>query len=216
MTFGKEVRYFGADVLTVTPSTGTSFNSFTEVSADVYTLNFVPGAEGEYVIAIAEDTVEDLFANLNTASNDLTFTFDTTPPTTTLASAEFTQYTNTFPITVTVTYSEAVVAPVVADFAITGTATAANVAAVSTSVYTVELEPTDQGDFSVLLAADHTTDLALNTAGVSNSLDFHYDTVRPTVALTTTADTLSEGTPLVIRTSDYPIPIAAAWDQVAP
>jgi hypothetical protein len=85
------VRYFGADTITVTPSTDTRFDSFTEVSADVYTLNFVPGAEGEYVISIAADAVEDLYANLNTVSNDLTFTFDTTEPTTVLSSTEFTQ-----------------------------------------------------------------------------------------------------------------------------
>jgi hypothetical protein len=50
---------------------------------------------------------------------------------------------------------------------------------------------------------------------VSNSLDFHFDTIRPTVALTSNADTLSTGAPLVIRTADYPIPITTVFDQAA-
>jgi hypothetical protein len=46
-----------------------------------------------------------------------------------------------------VTYSEAVVAPGLADFAVTGAATASNLVATSASVYTVEIEPTAQVRF---------------------------------------------------------------------
>ena len=135
----------GAVRLTVT-LTLTLTLTLTQVTADQYTVDLVP-EEGTVTAVIAATKATDLAGNINTGSNTVEFVFDTTVPTLVLSSSEPSN-TNEDPIPVTATFSEAVTGFVVGDVTVTG-AEVDTFVAVSTSVYTMNVNPTGQGAIEV-------------------------------------------------------------------
>jgi hypothetical protein len=102
--------------------------------------------EGTVTAKVNAVKVTDIAGNINTASGVVTFIFDTTVPSLVLSTSEPSN-TNENPIPVTATFSEAVTGFALADVAVTG-ATVDTLVAVSTSVYTMNVNPTGQVRFA--------------------------------------------------------------------
>ena len=109
---------------------------------------------------------------------------DTTPPSATLTSSSQ-NTTNLNPIPVTITFSEAVTGLELTDFNVTNS-TVQNLSGSGFS-YTAQLVPQTQGIVQVNLKNNSVLDLAGNTNSASLTLQRTYDSVRPSVALTSTA-----------------------------
>jgi hypothetical protein len=111
--------------------------------------------------------------------------------------------TNTSPIPVTATFSEAVTGFMVGDITV-GNGTAGNFAAVSSTVYTFNVTPTSQGAVTVDIAAGVAQDAAGNGNTAALQLSRTYDSVAPTVTLSSTASN---------PTNTSPIPVTATVSE---
>jgi hypothetical protein len=67
---------------------------------------------------------------------------------------------------------------------------------VSSSQWTLSLQPDAQGFFEALVVEGVSTDVAGNANLASNSMGFYYDTVRPTVTITTASPTFTASNPI--------------------
>ena len=99
-----------------------------------------------------------------------------------LSSTAPSQTSTTIPVTAT--FSKAVTGFVVGDISVTG-GTAGSFVAVSTSVYTFVVTPSGQGSVSINVPVSSAQDAAGHGNSVSNTLNRSYDSIPPTVALTT-------------------------------
>lgn len=110
--------------------------------------------------------------------------------------------TNVSPVPLAITFSEPVTGLTLAAFSTTN-ASIQNLAG-SGAIYSAELIPTDQGSFSVTLKAGTTLDPAGNANLLSNTLTRNYDTVRPTVTITSTTAERSNASsiPLTVTFSE--------------
>ena len=137
----------------------------------------------------------DAALNDNTASNQLTFHYDVTNPTVTIASSKPTD-TNTEPIDLTFTFNEVVVDFVEADLGLTNCEVdAGSFLALSTTLFTAVVSPLAEGTVQVALAAASTTDLSGNEL-VASSIQFVYDVTSPTPTITTSAGSYTRVDPI--------------------
>lgn len=108
---------------------------------------------------------------------------DVIAPTVTLSSAVPNgSSTAVNPVAMTATFSESVTGLLVGELSLTN-CTVASISG-SGSSYSFEVVPSGQGAVSVILPADSAVDGAGNSNLVSNTYSFTYDTVSPTVAVT--------------------------------
>lgn len=134
----------------------------------------------------------------NTATSEVTeclddsISIDSVLPTATLSSA-FPVNTKSA-ITVSVSFSEAVTGLSLTDFNFTN-AVASSLAGSGAS-YSFTLTPSSQGAFSVELPANTANDTAGNLNTASNTLNYTYDSVAPTVTLTTAHSPYHNSSPL--------------------
>jgi hypothetical protein len=198
-TFSEAVTGFVVGDITL--GNGTAGN-FVAVSTTVYTFDVTPSGQGAVTVDVADGVAQDSAANGNTAATQYSITYDSTSPTLALTSTA-TSPTKTSPIPMTATFSEAVTGFVVGDITV-GNGTAGNFLAVSTTVYTFDVTPRGQGAVTVDVAADTAQDSAANgnTAAIQFSLT--YDSVAPTLTLTSTATS---------PTKVSPIPMTATFSE---
>lgn len=118
-----------------------------------------------------------------TAEETALISSDAIAPTVTLSSAVPNgSSTAVNPVAMTATFSESVTGLVVGELSLTN-CTVASISG-SGSSYSFEVVPSGQGAVSVILPADSAVDGAGNGNLVSNTYSFTYDTVSPTVAVT--------------------------------
>ena len=118
-------------------------------------------------------------------SGDLTVTISSTA----------TSPTNTSPIPMTATFSEAVTGFELVDITV-GNGTADNFTAGSGTVYTFDVTPSDQGAVTVDVAAAVAQGAALNDNTAATQFSITYDSVAPTVTLTSMATSPTETSPI--------------------
>ena len=162
-----------------------------------YVASVVPGEEGTFTVVVPTDAVQDLAANDCERSNVLTFSFDTTEPTPSLATSDGSVYLGTRYITgdafnVTVLFDEALRAFDASDVSLTNaqlegaqqlSASAAS-AAGAAEAYELALLALSEGDVEVGVAGAIVLDLAGNSnAAASAELELVYDATAPTAAL---------------------------------
>jgi hypothetical protein len=180
-----------------------SAGNFVAVSTAVYTFDVTPSGQGVVTADVAAGMAQDAAANGNTAATQYSITYvDTVAPTVTLTSTA-TSPTKVSPIPMTAAFSEAVTGFVVGDIAV-GNGSAGNFVAVSTTVYTFDVTPAGQGAVTVNVAAAVAQDAAANGNTAATQYIITYDTVAPTVTLTST-DTSP--------TSASPIPMTATFSE---
>ena len=128
-------------------------------------------------------------------SNTLSRTFDSVSPTITLSSVA-SDPTNIAPISVTVTLSESATDFTAGDI-VTTNATVANFAGSGTS-YTFDLTPSGQGTIQAAVSAGAFHDAADNANTASNTLSRLYDSVGPTVTLSSIAPDPTNTSPIPV------------------
>jgi hypothetical protein len=140
----------------------------------------------------------DIYAQRVGASGSL----DTTPPTVTLSSSAASP-TKTSPIPVTATFSKDVTGFALGDISV-GNGSASNFAAVSGSVCTFDLTPNGQGVVTVDVVAGVAQDPAGNGNTAATQFSITYDSIPPTVTLTSTVTS---------PTKMSPIPMTATFSE---
>eukprot|EP00899_Mesostigma_viride_P015383 jgi/Mesvir1/23846/Mv10649-RA.1 len=154
------------------------------MSGSQYVIEVVPSGEGTITVDVAAGVATDAAGNGNTAASQLSFVYDITGPTVALSTLAV--LTNTSPVTVTVTFNEPVTGFELADITVEG-GTAGALLDVTSSQFTVQITPLGQGVVTVDVAAGVVTDAAGNGNTAAPKLAFTFDSVNPTVSLTTSS-----------------------------
>jgi hypothetical protein len=181
-TFSEAVTGFVADDVTV--NNGTK-GAFTAVSPTVYTLVVTPDAnyEGNVTVDVAANKAVDAQSNANTAASQSVQVVDTKVPTVSITDDEgATGNIAGGSITYTFTFSEAVTG-FVADDVTVNNGTKGAFTAVSSTVYTLVVTPTEgfEGNVTVDVAASKAVDAQSNANTAASQSVQAVDTKAPTV-----------------------------------
>ena len=162
ITFSNAVTGFDASDITVTNGTKGTLSG----SGTTYTMNITPTAAGAVTVDIAANAANDVVVNGNVAAAQFTRTYALagSPPSVAISSSTLST-TQTNPIPVTITFSEAVTGFDASDISV-GNGTKSNFVAVSGTIYTVDITPTTQGNITVDVAAN----AAINATSNGNTV----------------------------------------------
>lgn len=149
-----------------------------------WTALITPTADGPVTVQLPASTAADGAGNANTASNQLSLTYDATPPTVTL-SKTVGAATNA-PFIVAIRFSEGVNGFSIGDLALTN-ATAGNLQTTDNRTYTALVTPVSEGTVTVNVPAGVATDRATNPNTAGTALSVLFDVTRPTVAISSAA-----------------------------
>ena len=177
LTFSEAVTGFTTGDLTIGNGTASALTG----AGATYATTITATTDGSVTIDIAGGVCTDLAGNGNTTGAQFSRTFDHTLPTAAIAFAGASP-TNA-PIAVTVTFSEPVTGFLASALTLSNGAVSAF--AGSGATYTFTMTPAAQGSVSVSLLAGKYHDLANNNNTATTTQSAVFDTVRPTVALTT-------------------------------
>jgi hypothetical protein len=181
ITFSAPVTGFIVDDITVTNGSAGSFAG----GPAVYTATITPSGQGEVTAQVAENVAQDIASNWNTASNQLSRTYDSQGPTVSISSTAPNPTNAAIPVTIT--FSESVTGFEVGDITV-GNGSAGTFSGSGTTYYAT-ITPTPGGNVSVTV--DVNASVAQDAAGNNNSaaaqLTRTYDSVSPTVSISTTA-----------------------------
>jgi hypothetical protein len=191
ITFSEDVTGFVAGDLQVVNGTVSSFSG----SGSSYLAQIMPNADGVVTVSVASGVAVDAAANGNASSSSLTRTFDTVGASVTLSPSAGSLF-NSSPITMTITFSEEVFGFDVGAIAVTN-GVASNLTG-SGAVYSVEISPTTEGEFTVTVPGGVAVDAAGNANMASGALSRIYDLTPPTVTLSSSLPNPTSTNPLLI------------------
>jgi hypothetical protein len=127
--------------------------------------------EGEHTFRVR---AVDVAGNVDPTPATYTWTIDTTPPSVTISSSAGPSGSNiTGPLTLTISFSEAVTG-FGTDIIIVSNGTVANLATSDNITYTVSLTPTSPGAVSVSVPSEVASDAAGNLNNLSNTYNLNY------------------------------------------
>jgi hypothetical protein len=204
-TFSENVTGFSlADVSVTNATTG----NFVAVSETVYTFDVSPIGHPtlnvDVTVSVSANSAEDAATNGNTASNSGTpysIRFDNHSPTTNITTSA-SELTNSSPITISASFSETVTGFDSSDITVTNASTSGFTG--SGTSYSFLVTPSSQGAVTVRIPQSVAQDGATNLNLISNLLNRIFDTVAPTVAITSSATT---------PTSTSPIPVTVTFSE---
>ena len=190
ITFDDDVT-LGTGFITITNANTSiehqSFNVFTDplVSVDGMAVTIDPDvldSETDYYVQIDPTAIDDESGNSFAGiTNETTWNFRTEDITNPTAVITYTGSDPTnIPFVVTITFSEEVQNFVEGDLSI-GNGTASGLSTTNGIVYTVTISPTAQATVSVILPAGNVQDLAGNSNEESNPITVDFDSMKPTV-----------------------------------
>ena len=166
-----------------------SFNVETDplVTVDGMTVTIDPdvfASETDYYVQIDPTAIDDESGNSFAGITDeITWNFTTEDITNPTAVITYTGSDPTnVPFVVTITFSEKVQNFVEGDLSI-GNGTASGLSTDNDTVFTVTISPTAQATVSVILPAGNVQDLAGNSNEESNPITVDFDSVKPTVVI---------------------------------
>lgn len=191
VTFSKDVTGFAIGDIAV--GNGTAGN-FAAVDGKIYTADITPMADGVVTVDIAAGVAEDEFANDNSAATQLARAYDTISPTVVIASTQ-TSPTNASPVSITFEFSEVVTGFAVGDITV-GNGIVGNFVAVDGDTYTANITPTGQGDVTVDVVTAVAQDSAGNDNAAATQFLIAYDSVSPTVIISSTATNPTQVSPI--------------------
>ncbi|CAN5245567.1 hypothetical protein BH11PLA2_BH11PLA2_22140 [soil metagenome] len=173
VSFSENVSNFSLAGVTVTGGTA---GGFTTVDARNYTFTVTASASGTVTVKVNADAASDAAGNKNAVTEDVSRVVNGVAPSVTL-STTVTSPTNATTIPVVANFSADVI-----DFAqgnlTLSNATASNFVAVNGNQYKFDLTPTNQGDFTVNIAANSATNNGVGNVA-SNTLSLVFDTIKP-------------------------------------
>ncbi|MGH9879024.1 MAG: Ig-like domain-containing protein, partial [Nitrososphaerales archaeon] len=179
-TFSKSVSGFTLEDITVTNGAASALSG----GPSIYTFSITPSSDGLVTVDVAADVATDSVGNGNTAAVTLSRTYDGTAPGLTLSTA-VSDPTNVSPFTVTATFSEDVSGFTLGDITVTNGI--AGSLSGGPNIYTFIVTPSSNDLVSIDVAADVATDAAGNGNTAAATLSRTYDSVQPTLVLSTTA-----------------------------
>ncbi len=197
--FSEDVTEFSSQDITVTNGT---VSNFTQVNAANYTFQITPVIQGVVEVSVAEDLAKDLALNPNSASNLVTVTYDSVQPTVTLSSSAATR-TNTSPIPISIEFSELTQGFSINDISVVN-GVAGSLSGSGTN-YTFLVAPIGEGGVEISIGAAMFQDLAGNPNPASNQLSHVYDTMQPSVTVSSSAPS---------QTKDAPIPFTITFSEL--
>ena len=191
ITFSESVTGFVlGDIVVINGSAGTFAGSGT-----TYTASITPTGQGTVTVSVAANVATDAAANGNTAATNLTRVFDNVAPTVVISSTA-TDPTKITPIPITITFSESVTGFVVGDIGVINGS--AGTFAGSGTTYTANITPTGLGTVTVLVAANVATDAATNSNTAATNLTRVFDSVAPTVVVSSTSSDPTNISPIPV------------------
>jgi hypothetical protein len=199
-TFSEPVTGFTASDLSPPDAT---VGTFTATSSSVYTVAIqVDNAfEGVVSMILQASAAIDSAGNGNITSAVWSATYDPIAPTVTISSSAA-PTTNVSPIPVTITFSESVTGFVDADVTVTNGTKSGFTG--SGSSYTLSVTPSGQGVVTVNVAANVAQDAAGNNNTAATQLSRTFDSVAPTVTISSTT---------AATTSVSPIPVTITFSE---
>ncbi|MEZ4705112.1 MAG: Ig-like domain-containing protein [Bdellovibrionota bacterium] len=208
ITFSESVTGFTSGDLTVGNGTISGFAG----SGTTYTFNVTPSSEGGVTIDVGAGVAQDAAGNTNNAASQLVVAYDTTSPTT-LITSNATSPTNTSPILITVIFSEPVTGFANGDIVVTN-GTKSGFAGSGTT-YTVNVTPAGDGTITANVAGGVAQDAAGNGNAAATQFSIVYDSAAPTVAITSSASSPTNTSPIPITiTFSEPVTGFAVGDLV--
>jgi Bacterial Ig-like domain/Secretion system C-terminal sorting domain len=197
ITFSEVVTGFISGDIQVTNGSISGFAG----SGAIYTANIIPASLGQVAVSIGADAAFDATANGNLPSSTLTREFDNAQPAVSITSSA-SQPTNGDPIPITITFSESVTGFALTDITITnGTADDFSGSGAS---YTANITPSGQGTVTASVPAEVALDEATNGNAASGIFTRQFDSVSPTVSITSTTTDPTNATiiPITITFSE--------------
>ena len=173
-------------------------------SGTVYTATFTPNGQGAHTIYVPVDAYADAVGNNNTASNTFTWTYDSISPSMDISSTTLGvtrgSTTKTTPIDLLFTSTEATTNFALEDISFNN-GTLSNFVRISDTVYTARFAPTGPGPVACTIdvLAGAYTDAATNLNNLATQFAFTFDSVVPTMTITSTTAGVVSGS-----TIDYP------------
>jgi hypothetical protein len=198
ITFSESVTGFAVGDISVTNGSAGNFAG----SGTTYTADITPSTDGAVTVNVNSAAAVDIAGNSNSAAPELSRTYDSTGPTVSIGSTAAT-VTNTSPIPVTITFSEVVTGFAVGDISVTN-GSAGNFAGSGTT-YTADITPTTQGAVSINVNSSVAVDTAGNSNSAASELNRTYDSIAPTVAISSSTASV---------TNSSPIPITITFSEV--
>ena len=199
VTFSDLVNGFTQSDVTVVNGTIARFN---KTGDTVYTVLVTPTSTSPVSVSVAANVASDSGGNGNLASNTSTVVVDTVGPTATISSSAGSSggATNLTPIPMMMTFNEATTGFTLDDLTVTnGTATAGSLSPTSNTTFTFTVTPTNQGAVTVFLPAGKVTDTSGNANTASNTFSITFDSVAPTVTVTSTAPNPTNTSPIPFK-----------------
>ena len=146
-------------------------------SGTTYTANVTPTANGTVTVNVAAGVANDGGGNGNTAAPQFSIVFDNTGPSVAITSALSPGPTNTSPIPITITFSEAVTNFIQSDIT-AGNGTVSGFAGSGTT-YTANVTPTANGTVTVNVAAGVANDGGGNGNTAAPQFSIVFDNTAP-------------------------------------
>ena len=160
-----------------------------------YSFTVTPSSDGTVTVDVAGSRASDAAGNSNTAATQLSLTYDGTKPEVELTST-VSDPTNTSPIGMSVAFSEEVTGFTLSDVVVNN-GVASNFAGSGDS-YSFDVTPSGQGAVSVDVPAGVAQDEAGNTNTAAAQFGATYDSVAPTLQLSTVESDPTNQTPIKV------------------
>jgi hypothetical protein len=188
-TSSEATTNFGAGGISLT--NGSLFTSFTAISPTVYNAIFTPNGQGACTIGVAAGAYTDAVGNTNTAAPTFNWTFDSVSPSMTITSTTVNSgsTTNNAFIELTFTSTEATNNFVKESITLTNGSLFTSFTAISPTVYNAIFTPNGQGACTIGVAANKFTDSAGNNNIAATTFNWTFDSVPPTMTITSTTVT---------------------------
>ena len=182
-------------------ATNAAVENFRAVDTDsnytkIYAFNIIPDEQGLLSVYIPEDTINDQSGNGNTASQTLSYTFDNIRPSVEITS-EILNTTNISPIPITISFNEIVSGFDISDLNVTnGSKSEFN--QTDDYNYNFKLTPSSQGLVTVSIPENACSDSFGNTNTASSLFQRTYDSIAPSITITSLIDknSTTESTPI--------------------
>jgi len=180
VTFSEKVNAFTIKSLVVT---GATVANFVNVDGQNYTFNLTNLVNGPVSVKVPAGACQDLATNPNVASNVYTFTYDNIAPIAVLTTLAPT-LNNLSSVTINFNFGEKVTSFDVNSITVTN-AVKGTLTNPADGIYALTITPSVDGTVVVTVPANVCFDLAGN-ANVGGSLQYTYDSKRPTPTITAT------------------------------
>ena len=200
-TFSEDVTGFTAGDLSLSNAT---IANFTTVSPSEYSFDITPIGSGVLSVQVPAGSLEDLAFNANTASNTISGTADTTPPSVVLSGLPAALYN--IPKTVKATFSEDVVGFTAADIYLSG-GSLSNFTVIDAQTYSFDIAAAHAGTIVLRINAGVASDMAGNGNLGSNELNADgYGAATPIAASFTVSPDIGTSLPHSANFTDATTP----------